>query len=225
MTHDFKAAYESMAEYYLDDRFSAAQLEALRIMTEVQEGRLAVVPVHYVLKEKDVNDLIDPISTTQLVAMLKDPPDNVKWTGDFGLFQRAAWRIEELDGLFTPRFIVPRARYNERVHEAVNEAVSAFMKHPHTIRYKNRWLRPEEYNLSIGACGVLIQAYLDFFTAVQDGEEKPLTENTIYAPDHIPDTTKMVCPRCGGPADNGHDRCLPPNPYNCTKCKGKEGAG
>ena len=27
-----------------------------------------------------------------------------------------------------------------------------------------------------------------------------------------------VCPSCGGPADNGHDRCLPPNPYNCTKC-------
>jgi hypothetical protein len=26
------------------------------------------------------------------------------------------------------------------------------------------------------------------------------------------------CPGCGGPADNGHDRCLPPNPYYCTKC-------
>jgi hypothetical protein len=26
------------------------------------------------------------------------------------------------------------------------------------------------------------------------------------------------CPKCGGPADNGHDRCLPPNPYYCTKC-------
>ena len=27
-----------------------------------------------------------------------------------------------------------------------------------------------------------------------------------------------TCPRCGGPADNGHDRCLPPSPYLCTKC-------
>ena len=27
-----------------------------------------------------------------------------------------------------------------------------------------------------------------------------------------------VCPRCGGVADNGHDRCLPPSPYFCTKC-------
>ena len=26
------------------------------------------------------------------------------------------------------------------------------------------------------------------------------------------------CPKCGGPADNGHDRCLPPSPYFCTKC-------
>lgn len=26
------------------------------------------------------------------------------------------------------------------------------------------------------------------------------------------------CPNCGGPADNGHDRCYPPNPYFCTKC-------
>lgn len=26
------------------------------------------------------------------------------------------------------------------------------------------------------------------------------------------------CPKCGGPADNGHDRCYPPNPYYCTKC-------
>jgi len=30
------------------------------------------------------------------------------------------------------------------------------------------------------------------------------------------------CPKCGGPADNGHDRCLPPNPYFCTKCESGE---
>lgn len=27
------------------------------------------------------------------------------------------------------------------------------------------------------------------------------------------------CPVCGGVADNGMDRCLPPNPYYCTKCQ------
>lgn len=31
------------------------------------------------------------------------------------------------------------------------------------------------------------------------------------------DITK--CPKCGGPADNGFDRCYPPNPYYCTKCE------
>jgi len=33
------------------------------------------------------------------------------------------------------------------------------------------------------------------------------------------------CPGCGGPADNGHDRCLPPSPYYCTKCMEKERLG
>lgn len=32
-----------------------------------------------------------------------------------------------------------------------------------------------------------------------------------------PDMSK--CPACGGPADNGHDRCYPPSPYFCTKCE------
>ena len=27
------------------------------------------------------------------------------------------------------------------------------------------------------------------------------------------------CPRCGGPADNGHDREDPPNPYICSRCE------
>ncbi len=34
-------------------------------------------------------------------------------------------------------------------------------------------------------------------------------------------TTKpdvSICPSCGGPADNGHDRCCPPNPYTCKTC-------
>jgi len=124
---------------------------------------------------------LEAIPTKQLVEMLKDPPEDVDWTGDLGLFKRAAWRIEELDGIFSPRFIVPRAGYNGRVHEAVNEAMSAFIKHQHTIRYNDRWLKPEEYQLSIGACGEMIQAYLDFFTAVQDGEENPAPENTIDA--------------------------------------------
>lgn len=30
----------------------------------------------------------------------------------------------------------------------------------------------------------------------------------------------MRCPQCGGPADNGHDRELPPNVYVCKRCAG-----
>ena len=30
-----------------------------------------------------------------------------------------------------------------------------------------------------------------------------------------------VCPDCGGEADNGFDRCIPPNPYLCKKCMKK----
>ncbi len=30
------------------------------------------------------------------------------------------------------------------------------------------------------------------------------------------------CPQCGGHADNGHDRELPPNPYVCTKCEERD---
>lgn len=26
------------------------------------------------------------------------------------------------------------------------------------------------------------------------------------------------CPQCNGPADNGHDRSIPPSPYLCTQC-------
>ncbi len=27
-----------------------------------------------------------------------------------------------------------------------------------------------------------------------------------------------VCPNCGGPADNGFSREIPPSPYFCSKC-------
>ena len=28
----------------------------------------------------------------------------------------------------------------------------------------------------------------------------------------------LACPGCGGEADQGYDRCLPPAPYYCSKC-------
>lgn len=38
----------------------------------------------------------------------------------------------------------------------------------------------------------------------------------LAQPESDPDPSR--CPKCGGEADNGHDRCDPPNPYHCTKC-------
>ena len=34
----------------------------------------------------------------------------------------------------------------------------------------------------------------------------------------MPEKHLDVCPGCGGPADNGHDRCSPPSPYYCKAC-------
>jgi len=33
-----------------------------------------------------------------------------------------------------------------------------------------------------------------------------------------PEMDINICPGCGGPADQGFDRCLPPSPYYCSKC-------
>ena len=30
------------------------------------------------------------------------------------------------------------------------------------------------------------------------------------------------CPKCGGPSDNGHDRCVPPSAYECKNCCDEE---
>lgn len=39
--------------------------------------------------------------------------------------------------------------------------------------------------------------------------------------DHLLDN----CPKCGGRADNGFDRCIPPSPYFCTKCSAQPQEG
>lgn len=50
-----------------------------------------------------------------------------------------------------------------------------------------------------------------------------LVSRNLLSPNNCEDLTK--CPKCGGPADNGHDRCHPPNPYYCTKCEASENIG
>lgn len=38
-------------------------------------------------------------------------------------------------------------------------------------------------------------------------------------PRPIPEPDITTCPNCGGPADNGFSREVPPSPYYCTKCE------
>lgn len=79
-----------------------------------------------------------------------------------------------IDGQFNPRFIVPRARHGNKVHEVVSDiATSTFINYPCAVRVNGEWLKPDQFQVSIGAIGACIQAYLDFFTAVQDGKNIP----------------------------------------------------
>ena len=45
-----------------------------------------------------------------------------------------------------------------------------------------------------------------------------VTPVAISALDRRDEPKGMKCPQCGGDADNGHDRELPPNAYTCKKC-------
>ena len=46
--------------------------------------------------------------------------------------------------------------------------------------------------------------------------EGRIEEEDALAQQAEPDLSR--CPKCNGPADNGHDRSIPPNPYLCTRC-------
>ena len=51
--------------------------------------------------------------------------------------------------------------------------------------------------------------------AVMDAHAGPIQTTAIDLTD--PDIT--TCPNCGGPADNGFTREIPPSPYYCSKCE------
>ncbi|WP_205042161.1 DUF1778 domain-containing protein [Rhodoligotrophos defluvii] len=66
-----------------------------------------------------------------------------------------------------------------------------------------------------GACPVdwIQNAAYDAATALREAAERRRSRRE-------PDLTK--CPNCGGEADNGFDRGLPPSPYYCSKCEAAE---
>jgi hypothetical protein len=57
-------------------------------------------------------------------------------------------------------------------------------------------------------------------TKLRSGEDEEATpQSAPKAAEPVePRRDLSKCPRCGGVADNGHDRCVPPNPYWCSKC-------
>jgi hypothetical protein len=61
---------------------------------------------------------------------------------------------------------------------------------------------------------------LDFLGTPENGELlayiEQLEARAALAQQAEPDLS--LCPQCNGPADNGHDRSIPPHPYLCTKC-------
>lgn len=64
---------------------------------------------------------------------------------------------------------------------------------------------PEEYTVKVnGTWSAVLTAMMNSRTKAEPVSDEP-------------DLSK--CPNCGGPADNGHDRCIPPNPYWCVKCE------
>ena len=53
----------------------------------------------------------------------------------------------------------------------------------------------------------------------QDGVlEGHLRERERWLAQEQAEPDLSLCPQCNGPADNGHDRSIPPSPYLCTKC-------
>ena len=49
-------------------------------------------------------------------------------------------------------------------------------------------------------------------------DEKTLRNLKAALAEPVQEPDLSRCPKCNGPADNGHDREVPPNPYYCTKC-------
>lgn len=59
----------------------------------------------------------------------------------------------------------------------------------------------------------------------QASTDVPLPVYVVKKSEPVQEPDLFHCPKCGGPADNGHDRSIPPNPYFCTKCMGEPHTG
>jgi len=59
---------------------------------------------------------------------------------------------------------------------------------------------------------------VDFPSSWAKHDEKAIKDLRTALAEPVQEPDLFHCPKCGGPADNGHDRSFPPSPYFCTKC-------
>lgn len=79
-----------------------------------------------------------------------------------------------------------------------------------------------KYERDLTSGGIVSNAYtiiepMQFITIMNALQE--MQNKGAEMTDKIPEQSISTCPRCGGYADNGFDRCSPPNPYVCSKCE------
>lgn len=107
---------------------------------------------------------------------------------------------------------------NKLALDAQNEVQAQLFK---AIKENKRLRGTLEYiatQSKLNYSGVLTCIRMNAEAALNDDWQKTHTKAiTALEAAQAPDLNK--CPSCGGPADNGIDRCVPPTPYNCTKCE------
>ena len=74
----------------------------------------------------------------------------------------------------------------------------------------------------VGPCGALVvpcpEGFMDDWCEGSGWVTKKVHDLIVSMTTEPPEDNITVCPKCGGPADQGFDRCIPPSPYYCSKC-------
>ena len=96
--------------------------------------------------------------------------------------------------------------------DACKKEIDMQMDYQEMLSYRNRGgftsIFGDGMEMSLDLCQECIKEHLGKFIQFHG--------NAYWEPESEPDLSK--CPKCGGPADNGHDREIPPNAYWCSKC-------
>ena len=74
----------------------------------------------------------------------------------------------------------------------------------------------KEFDYYLQGCGFSVPGEEPGGSAEEDRQRA--LRAALEAGCDAPDIDLSKCPGCGGPADNGNSRDVPPAPYYCTKC-------